>query len=249
MAPEKFRIQQFYQSALYDKREASWNHVPYERELIILEMVKRGDVERLHDITSFFVARDHLSKNALRQRQYEMVASATLVTRWAVEGGLDIETAYSLADAYINAADSSRDAAEILALIRELPLHFAALVRERAQSRAFSRPIIKCVEYIESNLHSAITLGDLAAHVGRNASYLSVLFKKETGQNISAFILKKRLDEAQELLANTEMPISQIADTLMFNSQSYFTAIFLKQTGETPGQFRKRVFRNHRKEK
>jgi AraC family transcriptional regulator len=52
-------------------------------------------------------------------------------------------------------------------------------------------------------------------------------------------VLKARLDRAQQLLAQADTPIAQIADLLGFTSQSHFTRVFKQFTGRTPSDFRR----------
>jgi len=241
----KFLVDEVLKSIRYKKREEPWQHVPYEQELILLDMVKKGDVNGLRGSLVGFDPRDHLSSDEIRQRRYELIASVTLITRWAVEGGLDIETAYDTADAYINAADSAKNSSSIISLIREAPIHFASLVRDNKRKYRLPKSVLQCIEYIESNLHSIISMQQLSEYTERNCSYLSTLFKKEVGIPISLYIKKKKLEEAKALLSNTDMPIAQIANLLAFCTQSYFSSAFIKETGETPREYRKRTFRIH----
>jgi AraC-like DNA-binding protein len=243
-------VNEAYADLLYHKREEQWSHVPYEKELLILNQVKSGDVEALKDTLKareeLFPPHDeHLSENPLRQRKYELVAAVTMVSRWAVEGGLEVETAYSLADAYIQVGDNAKTQREIFSLHQTLPIDFAALVRDRKRNQTHSKPIIQCIDYIESNLHYPISLEDLAVHTSRSGAYLSVRFKQETGIALKDYIQRKRLEEAKRLLTHTELPVSDIAETLAFNSRSYFAVVFREHTGESPTQYRSRFFRTH----
>jgi AraC-like DNA-binding protein len=106
-----------------------------------------------------------------------------------------------------------------------------------------SKHILRCIDYIENNLHYTITLDDLAEHAGINANYLSTLFKKEFGKTVKEYIIIRRLDEAKRMLAHSEIPISDISNTLAFNSQSYFSLLFREHFNETPRQYRDRCFR------
>lgn len=242
----KFLVDEILKDAQYKKREEPWLHIPYEQELVLLNLVKAGDTEGIRDAFVHFDPRDHLSSSKLRQRKYELIATATLLTRWAVEGGLDVETAYDLADAYINTADKTDDVNTVIALIKEAPLHFATMVAGNKRKHRLPKPVLQCIEYIESNLHSAISVRQLAAHTGKNASYLSTLFKRETGLSISDYIMEKKLEEARQMLAGTDAPIAGIANTLSFGSQSYFSYVFKQHFGETPRAYRQRNFRAHR---
>ena len=230
----QFIIDKILKEARYNKREESWLHIPYEYELILLNMIKLGDVKGITSSVFNYDMRNHLSCNTLRQRRYELVASITLFTRWAVEGGLDVETAYGLADAYINVADNTTDIDLIVALVVEASVHFASLVRDNKRQHRLPRPVLQCIEYIEGHLHENITMAVLAEHTKHSSSYLSTLFRKEIGITISEYILQQKLGEACQLLSDTNMPIAQIANTLSFSTQSYFSHAFAKKNGETP---------------
>jgi len=245
MAP-KFQIEKLLAHSKYKKGEEPWLHIPYETELKLLNMLKMGNVNGIKDATSHFDIRHHLSNKTIYQRRYELIALVTLATRWAVEGGLDMETAYDLSDAYIIAADRTDDVQTIIILLKEAPLHFTMMVRDNnKRQNKYSKPVLQCIEYIQSHLHKQIVLAELAEYVKKNPSYLSALFKQETGQPISLYIRTKRLEESTLLLSETNMTISQIAYSLSFNTQSYFSAIFKKHFGETPYQYRTRTFREH----
>ena len=244
----KFRIETLFTQERYKKREEPWLHVPYEVELKILNMVKIGNVAGLQNLASHYDIRHHhhLSSSTFRQRKYELIALITLTTRWAVEGGLDMETAYGLADAYIIAADRADDIQTIMILLREAPVHFATLVRaNNKRKNKYSKPVLQCIEFIHSNLHKHITLPEVAGFVKKNPSYLSTLFKQETGQSISKYIQIKKIEESTLLLGEENMSISQIAYALAFTTQSYFSAVFKAHFGETPQQYRTRTFREH----
>jgi AraC-like DNA-binding protein len=73
---------------------------------------------------------------------------------------------------------------------------------------------------------------------GLNRSYLSQLFKKETGFTVSDFIQIERIEEAKRLIELSGISLSDIATRLQFNDQSYFTKVFKKYTGITPRQFK-----------
>ena len=83
---------------------------------------------------------------------------------------------------------------------------------------------------------------ELAEYVDLNPSYLSRLFKKEVGTSISEYIRRQKLETAKNMLVYSEYRPAEIATTLAFPSQSYFTEIFHKYTGLTPKEYRKQYF-------
>ena len=100
------------------------------------------------------------------------------------------------------------------------------------------------MDYIYNHLHETIHVDTLAELVGLNRSYLSTLFKKETGTSISEYILSKRMEAAQNMLRFSDYTYAEISAILAFSSQSHFNRVFRAQTGYTPKEFRNRFFRD-----
>ena len=96
------------------------------------------------------------------------------------------------------------------------------------------------MDYIYDHLYEQIRLSDLAAQVGLNESYLSVLFKKETGVSISDYVRQRRVEAAEGMLRYSDYSCSDIGNFLAFCSQSHFISVFRKATGLTPRQYRAR---------
>lgn len=95
-------------------------------------------------------------------------------------------------------------------------------------------------QYVEEHIGDA-TRDSIAQVVSVNASYLSRVFHKETGEKLSAYILRKRVERAKELLAGTEDKIGSIASGLGYGNDSYFIKLFRNMTGMTPYEYRKKA--------
>ena len=74
---------------------------------------------------------------------------------------------------------------------------------------------------------------------GISASYLSRLFKKETGMLFVDYIQKERIEAACNMLTYSDYTAAQISEYLCFSTQSYFIKIFRKYTGTTPAKYKK----------
>ena len=106
-----------------------------------------------------------------------------------------------------------------------------------------SKPIAECIDYIYDHLHTRITVNILAERTGLSSAYLSRLFKKETGDTVSHYVKTLKLDTAKNMLMYSDYSPAQIAQTLAFPSQSYFTEQFRIYTGFTPVNYRNMFFR------
>ena len=81
-------------------------------------------------------------------------------------------------------------------------------------------------------------MSDVARRFGYNQTYLSSLFKRETGKPLAGFINEVKVDEAKRLLRATDKPIVEIAVALGFSSQNYFQTVFKRFSGLTPEAYR-----------
>lgn len=94
-------------------------------------------------------------------------------------------------------------------------------------------------EYVHRNYKTEISLADLADHLYLSKEHLSRLFKKETGQNLFSYIMDLKMQEAKRLLTETDHTIDDIAFSLGFHDGNYFSKVFKKNVGTSPGSYRK----------
>jgi len=100
-------------------------------------------------------------------------------------------------------------------------------------------PVALAKRFIEENYMQECGLAEVAAFVHLNPSYFSSLFKKETGESVTGYVLKLRMQKAKLLLKSTDMKIFEISEAIGFNDSNYFTNTFNKLTGLSPKEFRK----------
>lgn len=98
----------------------------------------------------------------------------------------------------------------------------------------------KVIEYINQHYKESLRLSDLAAHVGVNEYYLSHFFKNDVGFSPMQYVILRRIGEAQNLLINTDMSITNIAVSVGYNNSNYFQNVFRKTFGMTPGEYRQK---------
>lgn len=229
-------------------RENNFIHFQYEKEMQQYQMMKAGDdgaAEESHRMMLQAAVSSKLADDPVTHMKYLFICNTTLMTRFAIEGGLDSETAYNTSDLYIYNMNKCGSVDEVLDLHFEMVSYFTKCMRDLKKENIISRHVSRCMDYIDRHLHERILLGQLAAHTGLNTSYLSSLFKKETGLSLSGYVLKRKLEVAENMLRNSEYSCSEISSFLAFNSQSHFTEAFRKKNGVTPKQFRDREYKHH----
>lgn len=92
--------------------------------------------------------------------------------------------------------------------------------------------------YTQRNYHKNITVDFLASLFYMNSSYLSHLFRRQTGQKYVQYLNEIRIKKAKELLLTTDRKLYQIARTVGYDNSKYFFRVFKKLEGITPEQFR-----------
>lgn len=206
---------------------------------------KRGDMAGVEESTRMMTRNFtvNLSDDAVRNVKYLFIACVTLATRFAIEGGLESETAYNISDLYIKRMDERGSVDEVMELHREMFTYFTRRMAELGKQSVYSKPVLQCMDHIEQCLHLRIRTQELADYVGLNRNYLSTLFRKETGSTISEYILQRRIDTAKNMLRYSSYSAAQIGSILAFSSQSHFIRCFKKLTGMTPNEYQKRHFR------
>jgi AraC family transcriptional regulator len=96
----------------------------------------------------------------------------------------------------------------------------------------------RVVEYIDAHLDGHITLADLAEAIGLTRMHFAAQFKIATGVRPHEYVLRRRIERAQELLRNSSLTLVDIALSVGFQTQAHFTTVFKRFAGETPHRWR-----------
>ena len=225
---------------MYQNSEMGFAHTPHMVDMLQYEYLKEGNLKAVEASVQVFNAKiqGHLSDDPLRNLKYLFIINTGLASRYAVEGGLDLEKAYAISDLYIQKVDTLNSLDEVYPLQKEMITHYTTQVALSKKQKIISKPIIQSMEYIQTHITEPIKLKDIAAYVGLNTNYLSTLFKKETMLTPASYIMQKKIELAKNMLKHSEENYSYIASSLAFSSQSHFTKVFREQTGYTPRQYR-----------
>ncbi len=205
-----------------------------------LSAVRKGDVEGLK---TFFknipaIRSGVMAQNGLRQAKNLLVVTATLVSRTAIRGGMDAEDALSLSDGYIQKCELMTIVEDVTNLNYRLVMDYAERMERLLYGGSSSKLVIDVNNYIRHHLSEPITVEGLAKFLGRGRCRLSTDFKKETGENLSEYILKQKVEEGKRFLRYTDKTVVDIAFFLGFSSQSHFSRTFKKYSGVTPNEYR-----------
>ena len=213
----------------------------YQAEQQLLDHVRKGDMnyQKAHTTAAQLSGGTDINGREPKEKAtLSSVIFTTLCTRAAIEGGISADTAYTIGDAYIEAALNTDNLSEIRSVNRRMLEDFIQRVHAAKQNSGLSKPIRDCCEYIRMHTEEDLSLSALASLFGYSEYYLSRKFRKETGETIGEYIGRIRIERAKLLLETTDTPIGEIAETLRFCSSTHFSTAFRRYTGILPREYR-----------
>lgn len=179
---------------------------------------------------------DRLS-DELTELKYDLVLLCGLMGQSLREAGIEDLHLDRIHTASLRRIESAGSPDECRSLAPELAKDYCSL--SRLQSFRDYPPLIKeIILAVDMDLARPLTLSYFAEMLNVNSSYLSGLFKKKTGISLTAYITKRRILRAADLLLTSQLPIKTIAEQVGIADVHYFSRIFKKETGQTPRQYR-----------
>jgi len=96
----------------------------------------------------------------------------------------------------------------------------------------------RAMDFLDHNLASKVSLADVGEAIGLSSSRLAHLFRAETGQTVQNYLEGRRMQRAGELLSRTGFSVKQIAESVGYDSQFYFSQRFKRWARQSPVAFR-----------
>jgi len=93
--------------------------------------------------------------------------------------------------------------------------------------------------YLREHFAEQLQMSDLARHLGLSRARMFEVFKQATGLTPNDYLVRRRIQQARELLQETERSITDIALATGFSSSQYFSQVFRKYVGVTPSEYRR----------
>lgn len=240
---EHTREQEEKEKAQFDLKEDEEEayHHTYQEERKLLDSIREGrvsDALLLNRELDLDIGK--LSTKEVNHWRNVVIVGITLSTRAAIEGGVSPAIAYRLSDFYIQKSDSCKDIAQLLEYRNHAVEDLTTRVLKKQESRSSSNYVERCKDYIKKHYREKIYLEEVAKVLGISSSYLSKLFKKETGILFQDYINQVRVEHAANLLRYSQENISRIAEYVNFPSQSYLGKIFKQYKHMSPKKYRER---------
>ncbi len=211
----------------------------YEGEKKLMQAVSQGiahKAEQMISNSSGLMLEMRVDDPVRNMKNYTIVANVLL--RKAVEqGGVHPFYIDGVSSDFAKKIEKIKTVQDGVDMMHDMIYKYCALVKNHSMKN-YSLLVQKVITIIDSDLTADLSLHRQAEMLNVNASYLSTLFKKETGMTLTEYVAKKRVDHAAFLLASTNMQIQNIAQHCGIFDVNYFTKIFKKNKGKTPKEYR-----------
>lgn len=131
----------------------------------------------------------------------------------------------------------------LLTLLMEQSFHVSqsgadgGAIRQRNAAKRQNLQAVK--EYLDAHYTSKITLDMLAERFYINKYYLTRIFKEQFGESVTGYLMQVRITRAKQQLRFTDKPIDEIAHECGMQDANYFSRMFKKVEGATPGEYRR----------
>lgn len=220
----------FCQLAQKKETDNFTNLIKEEKELI--EYVKLAERKNARVLLSILLEHKYSNFKNISIVKFRTLHLITLLTKTAIEIGIDIDVILEFKNIYIEDIKSISDfiiLSERFKLIVERFIELGFIIKNVKNKDI----ILKAISYIRANYNNDITLAAVASKVCLSQYYFSRLFKKEMELSYTEYLNKTKIDQAKKLLLKN-IPHVEIALKVGFSNQSYFITVFKNIEKLTP---------------
>lgn len=214
---------------------------PYEFEEELIKAVKIGNYDNACRQLDKFI--DTIKKNEKVSKEYVCEMAAILVN--SIHHSfiiIDNSDSEGLEKAFLKIIKNLHEKnietlTDIIIEIKKIIFFITNRINLDANMRKNSH-IQNAIEFIRNNISKDVSLQAVANAIFISPNYLSFLFKEKFNESFKDFVIKIRVEKAEELLKTTNYKIKKIAELVGYNDWRYFTQTFKKITGKTPQEFK-----------
>ena len=205
---------------------------------------KEGSQVLLNQILAHIYTSNNNNLERIKPRITELIV---VISRAAVDAGADINEIFLINENFTQNIEEFTNIEDLSIWVTNMLQRFISFTFEFDKVK-HADAVYKVIEYIKANFQRRMSLEEIAANTYLSKTYLSSLFKKETGYSISEYINIVRIDRSKSLLLEENISIIDIANLCGFEDQSYFTKVFKHIVGITPKKYRENRGKNIKKD-
>ncbi len=214
----------------------------YAGENRLMQAVAQGQIHKAELLISRFnmACIEKRTIDPIRNFKNYLIIANTIMRKAAEAGTVHPLHIDSLSTRFAQQIEQARTEEALRRLLNDMVRKYCLLVKNHSM-KGYSLLIRKILVRIDSDLTADLSLKAQADFLEVNSSYLSTLFKKETGTTLTEYVNRKRIEHGIFLLNTTHMQIQTIAQCCGIPDVNYFTKTFKKIVGRTPKEYRNHV--------
>ena len=224
----------------FNRSDHGFSHYSYRFELMLKQYLQSANTDALlklvHDAPRETAGT--MSQSPEQQAEYSAVIFVSTMARYAIEAGVEQYLAFNLSDLFIQHISAVKSIEAYSGIMDDAIRRFTREVDHCKNQDSGFPYITRCKDYISANLNKRFSIRQLAEELRITPEYLSQLFTKTQGISLKAYITKKRVEAAGNMLTFSDKTISEIAAYYCFSSQSHFGEVFKRIMGVSPSAYR-----------
>ncbi|TCK92810.1 AraC-like DNA-binding protein [Natranaerovirga hydrolytica] len=225
----------------YPKEDINDLYIYYKLETSLINQINHDQIDNALSIFNQLIGEELLfdlsgTNNKLRSIKNQVIYLISIICHSVINNGVSPYIAMSKAKAFIGLVEKAKDKKEIQMIGVNIIKGYSKQVHSLIQVKNDS--IKKALNYIHNHLGEDLNLEQVAKEVNLSKCYFCSQFKKETHMTFSNYLTFARIERSKFLLQNSDKKILDIAISLGFSSQSYFSAQFKKHTNLSPKKYR-----------
>lgn len=236
---QQARISEYIHQRKMDSGASKLLQYPIAKEKELLALIARGDFERANRLLNeLFALVIYTSGKNLATVKARVVELGTLLSRAVLDAGAPVQAVLDLNKAFLLQIEKTDS-------VEGLTISVTGMLDRLTNSlllQKFTKHgdlVHKAVQYLNVNFSQCIDLHAVASHLHISPSYFSKVFKEEMGLSFVHYLNQIRVDRSKQLLRDRSVSLVDIFGRVGFEDQSYFTKVFNKFAGISPGCYRR----------
>jgi len=236
---QQARISEYIHQLKIDSETVKSPDYPLAKERALLSLIAQGDYananQLLNELLGFVLFSSGRDMGLTKARILELVV---LMSRAALESGAPVEAILKLNNTFLAEVQKTASIEDLSVSLAAMLRRFADCVSTQTSTR-HADLIKKAVRFLNAHYAQRIDLQTVSTHLHMSAAHFSKVFKEETGQGFVHSLNQIRVERSKDLLRDHSISLAAITEMVGFEDQSYFTKVFRRHAGMSPGQYRK----------
>ncbi|WP_114496189.1 helix-turn-helix domain-containing protein [Fontibacillus phaseoli] len=211
---------------------------PSHKENDLMDAIKLAETEKAKELVSLLFASIFAQELTPQEYQIPLTRLLNNLLIMMQESGISLNQIYHANGSLYEELLDLHTVTEIEDWFWSVVIYPMIKIFNSRQNAQYHNISEKIIDLVQHDYDTDLTLEECASRLHYNANYISSIFRKETGYYFSEFLTMYRFKMAKKWLAESDMPVKDIAAKLRYNNSQNFIRSFRKQEGMTPGQYR-----------